>query len=101
MRGLVWDGFWLQSALWLAPPALLLASRYEDPGESPLDWLIFGLPAVFWISHRSGSTWLAYATTAYRPLVGAEPARYVTVPVAIAAACFAILLPRDDGFQGS
>jgi hypothetical protein len=98
VRGLVWDGFWLQSALWLAPLALLLASGYEDPEESPLDWLIFGLTAVFWISHRLGSAWLAYATTAYRPLVRAEPARYVVVPVAIAAACFAILLPGDDSF---
>ena len=98
VRGLVWDGFWLQSALWLAPLALLLASGYEDPEESPLDWLIFGLTAVFWISHRLGSAWLAYATTAYRPLVRAEPARYVIVPVAIAAACFAILLPGDDSF---
>ena len=96
VRGLVWDGFWLQSALWLAPLALLLAFGYEDPGESPLDWLIFGLTAVFWISHRLGSTWLAYATTAYRPLMRAEPSRYVLVPVAIATVCFAILLPGDD-----
>jgi len=101
VRGLVWDGFWLQSALWLAPLALLLASGYEDPGESPLDWLIFGLTAVFWISHRLGSAWLAYATTAYRPLVRAEPARYVIMPVAIATACFAIMLPGDDGFPFS
>jgi hypothetical protein len=96
VRGLGWDVFWLQSALWLAPLALLLAHGYEDPGESPLDWLVFALTALFWISHRFGSTWLAYATTAYRPLLRAEPARFVIIPAAIAAGCFAILLPADD-----
>jgi hypothetical protein len=96
VRGLAWDGFWLQSALWLAPLALLLAYGYDDPGESPLDWLVFCLTALFWISHRLGSTWLAYATTAYRPLLRAEPARFVIIPIAIATACFAILLPADD-----
>jgi hypothetical protein len=96
VRGLGWDVFWLQSALWLVPLALVLAHGYEDPGESPLDLLVFALTAVFWISHRFGSSWLAYATTAYRPLLRAEPTRFVVVPIAIAAACFAILLPRDD-----
>lgn len=96
VRSLAWDAFWLQSALWLAPLALLLAYGYEDPGESPLDLLVFGLTALFWISHRLGSSWLAYATTAYRPLLRAEPARFVVVPIAITAACFAILLPGDD-----
>jgi hypothetical protein len=96
LRGLGWDFFWLQSALWLVPLALVLAHGYEDPGESPLDLLVFALTAVFWISHRFGSSWLAYATTAYRPVLRAEPTRFVIVPLAIAAACFAILLPADD-----
>jgi len=96
VRGLAWDAFWLQSALWLAPLALLLAHGHEDPSESPLDLLVFGLTALFWLSHRFGSTWLAYATTAYRPLLRAEPARFFIVPIAIAAACFAILLPGND-----
>ena len=96
VRGLAWDGFWLQSALWLAPLALFLAAGYEDPARSPLDGLVFGLTAVFWISHRFGSTWLAYATIAYRPIVRAEPVRFVIIPVAIGAACFALLLPGDD-----
>jgi hypothetical protein len=96
VRSLAWDAFWLQSALWLAPLALLLAHGYEDPGESPLDFLVFGLTAVFWIGHRFGSSWLAYATTAYRPLLRAEPVRFVIVPIAIAAVCFAILLPEDE-----
>jgi hypothetical protein len=96
VHGLEWDAFWLQSALWLMPLALVLAHGYEDPTESPLDVLVFVLTALFWISHRLGSSWLAYATTAYRPLLRAEPARFVIVPIAIAAACFAILLPADD-----
>ena len=96
VRSFAWDAFWLQSALWLAPLVLVLAYGYEDPSESPLDLLVFGLTAVFWTSHRFGSSWLAYATTAYRPLVRAEPVRFIVVPIAIAAACFAILLPDDD-----
>ena len=96
VHGLAWDSFWLQSALWLAPVAVVLAYDHEDPGESPLDWLVFGLTALFWISHRLGSTWLAYATTAYRPLVRAERGRFVIVPIAIAAVCFAVLLPGDE-----
>jgi len=96
VRGLVWDSFWLQSALWLAPLAMLLAYDQEDLGASPLDLLVFGLTALFWISHRFGSTWLAYATTAYRPLLRAERARFIIVPITIAAVCFAILLPDDE-----
>jgi hypothetical protein len=74
----------------------LLAHGHEDPSESPLDLLVFGLTALFWISHRFGSMWLAYATTAYRPLLRAEPVRFVIIPIAIAAACFATVLPGDD-----
>ena len=96
VRSLAWDVVWLQSALWLVPLALLLAYGYADPTESPLDLLCFGLTALFWIGHRIGSTWLAYATTAYRPLLRAEPVRFVIVPLAITAACFAILLPADE-----
>ena len=96
VHSLAWDGLWLQSALWLAPLALLLAHRYADPAGSPLDILYFGLTALFWIGHRIGSTWLAYATTAYRPLLRADPVRFVIVPLAITAACFATLLPGDE-----
>src|SRR6185503_14785205 len=72
VRGPFWDVLWLQSALWLAPLTLWLAHGYADPTESPLDVLFFALTAVFWIGHRIGSTWLAYATTAYRPMLRAE-----------------------------
>jgi hypothetical protein len=96
IRGFAWDVLWLQSALWLVPLGLLLAHGYADATESPLDFLCFGLTALFWIGHRIGSTWLAYATTAYRPLLQTEPVRFVIVPLAITATCFAILLPGDD-----
>jgi hypothetical protein len=96
VHGFGWDALWLQSALWLVPFAYLLAQGHDDPGESPLDWLVFGITALFWIGHRLSSAWLAYATTAYRPLLRADPVRFVIVPLAIGAACFAILLPGDD-----
>ena len=98
VRGFGWDALWLQSALWLAPLALLLAHGHADPTGSPLDVLAFGLTALFWLGHRVGSAWLAYATTAYRPLLRAEPVRIVFVPLLIGAACFAILLPADEAF---
>jgi hypothetical protein len=83
------------SALWLAPLAFLLSAGMDDPKSGPLDLVYFGLTLAFWLGHRVGSTWLAYFTTAYRPLVKAEPVRFVVVPLAIAALCFAILLPAD------
>ena len=96
VRGITWDAVWLQSAWWLAPLALLLAYGQDDPSDSPLDMLVFGLTALFWISHRFGSTWLAYATTAYRPLLRAERVRFVIIPLVITAVCFGIVLPGDD-----
>lgn len=95
IHGRMWDIVWIQSALWLLPLALLLSHGHDDPGRSPLGLLIFVLTALFWLAHRFGSTWLAYATTAYRPLVRAEPWRFIIIPVAIVATCFAILLPAD------
>ena len=98
IRSAAWDALWIQSALWLAPLAFLLARGHEDPTVSPLDTLFFGLTALFWIGHRLGSAWLAYATTAYRPLLAAQPVRFIVAPLAIAAACFVILLPGDEAF---
>ena len=77
VRGPLWDGFWILSALWLAPIVLLLAHGYSNPESSPLDLLYFGLTALFWIGHRLSSTYLAYCTEAYRPLLRrtADPVR--------------------------
>src|SRR5438876_11552423 len=96
VRGPLWDGFWMLSALWLAPIVLWLAHGYSNPETSPLDLLYFGLTALFWIGHRLSSTYLAYCTEAYRPLLRAQPVRFVVLPVAITAACFAIFLPGDS-----
>src|SRR5438552_911286 len=96
VRGPIWDGFWMLSALWLAPIVLLLVHGYSDPESSPLDLLYFGLTALFWIGHRLSSTYLAYCTEAYRPLLREQPIRFVALPILITAGCFALFLPADS-----
>ncbi|MGZ4967043.1 MAG: hypothetical protein ACXV97_07700 [Chthoniobacterales bacterium] len=96
VRGPAWDGFWMLSALWLAPIILWLASGYSDPQSSPLDVLYFGLTALFWIGHRLCSTYLAYCTEAYRPLLRSQPVRFVVLPLFVTIACFAVFLPSDE-----
>src|SRR5438045_6811059 len=95
VRGPVWDGFWMLSALWLAPIVLLLVHGYSNPESSPLDLLYFGLTALFWIGHRLSSTYLAYCTEAYRPLLRAQPVRFVVIPLLVTVGCFALFLPAD------
>ena len=80
VRGPMWDAVWMLNALWLVPLTLWLARGYADPTSGPLDSIYFGLTALFWIGHRLCSTWLAYCTEAYRPLLRAEPVRFVVVP---------------------
>ena len=87
VRGPLWDGVWMLNAVWLVPLALWLAHGYSDPGASPLAVLYFGLTALFWLGHRFGSTWLAYCTEAYRPLVREEPVRFVVIPLLVASRC--------------
>lgn len=96
LRGPLWDGFWMMSALWLAPIVVWLAHGYADPESSPLDVFYFGLTALFWIGHRLCSTWLAYCTEAYRPLLRTQPVRFVVLPVLITVGCFAFFLPSDE-----
>ena len=98
VRGPVWDGVWMLNALWLVPIALWLAHGYSDPEASPLDVFYFGLTALFWIGHRLGSTWLAYCTEAYRPLLRSEPVRFVLLPLLVTGACFVVFLPPDEAF---
>jgi len=86
------------SALWLAPLALWLARGHADPESSPLDLLYFGLTALFWIGHRLCSTWLAYCTEAYRPLLRVEPVRFIVLPLLVTAGCFGVFLPSDAAF---
>src|SRR5438045_7595450 len=96
VRGPLWDGFWMLSALWLAPIVLLLAQGYSNPQCSRCELLYFGLTALFWIGHRLSSIYLAYCTEAYRPLLQTQPIRFVALPVLITAGCFALFLPADS-----
>jgi hypothetical protein len=96
VRGPVWDGFRMLSAFWLAPVVLWLAHGYSDPQSSPLDFLYFGLTALFWIGHRLCSTYLAYCTEAYRPLLRSQPIRFVVIPIFVTAGCFGLFLPTDS-----
>ncbi len=94
VRGPVWDGFWMLSAFWLAPLVLLLVHGYSDPESIPLDLFYFGLTALFWTGHRLSSTYLAYCTEAYRPLLRDQPIRFVVLPILVTAGCFAM---QDGG----
>jgi len=98
VRGPAWDGVWMLSALWLAPLALWFVRGHGEPESSPLDLLYFALTALFWIGHRLCSAWLAYCTEAYRPLLRAQPVRFVVVPLLVTAGCFGIFLPSDTAF---
>ena len=96
IRGPAWDSFWMLSALWLVPIAVWLSHGYSDPESSPLDMLYFGLTALFWIGHRVGSTYLAYCTEAYRPLLRLQPIRFIVLPATVTIVCFAVFLPSDS-----
>ncbi len=90
-----WDLVWVLNALWLAPLALLLARGHEHVRTSPVDALFFALAVPLWFGHRVSSAWLAYATPAYRPLLATQRLRFVVAPLAIAVACFALLLAPE------
>jgi hypothetical protein len=94
-----WDLVWVLNALWLAPLVLLLARGHEDVRVSPVDGLFFALAVPLWFGHRVSSAWLAYATPAYRPLLATQRVRFVVAPLAIAVACFAVLLAPESVLQ--
>ncbi len=101
IRGPVWDGCFMLSALWLAPIFWLLGrghERFEDSGAAAL---YLALTVVLWIGHRFSSSYLAYCTSSYRPLLTSQRARFVWVPLAIFAGVFALLLPGDDVLPGT
>ena len=91
-----WDLVWILNALWLAPLVLLLARGHDDVRTSPVDWLFFALAVPLWFGHRVSSAWLAYATPAYRPLLTKQPLRFIVAPLAIAVACFAVMLAPEN-----
>jgi hypothetical protein len=96
IRSLGWDLVWVLNTLWLAPLALLLAWGHDDLRASPVDGLFFALAVPLWFGRRVSSAWLAYATPAYRPLLARQPLRFVVAPLAIVAACFAVLLAPES-----
>lgn len=69
---------------------------HDDVRASPVDGLFFVLTVPLWFGHRVSSAWLAYATPAYRPLLATQRLRFVVAPLAIAVACFAVLLPPES-----
>ena len=87
-----WDLVWILNALWLSPLVLGLAWGHDDARASPVDPLFFALAVPLWFGHRVSSAWLVYATRAYRPLLATQRPRLVLAPLAVAAACFAVLL---------
>ena len=91
-----WDLVWILNALWLAPLVLLLAQGHDDVRDTPVDGLFFVLAVPLWFGHRVSSAWLAYGTPAYRPLLATQPVRFIVAPVAIAVACFALLLAPES-----
>jgi len=91
-----WDLVWILNALWLAPLVLLLARGHDDLRASPVDGLFFALAVPLWFGHRVSSAWLAYATPAYRPLLAKQRLRFVVAPLAIAVACFAVMLAPES-----
>src|ERR1051325_8638225 len=96
VRGPLWDGFWMLSALWLAPIVLLLVHGYSNPESRPLDLLYFRFTALFLFGHQFSGTSLAYCTEAYRPLLREQPIRFIALPLLITAGCFALFLPSDS-----
>lgn len=91
-----WDLVWVLNALWLAPLVYLLAWGHDAVRASPVDGLFFVLAVPLWFGHRVSSAWLAYATPAYRPLLTTQRLRFVVAPLAVAVACFALLLAPES-----
>jgi hypothetical protein len=84
------------NGLWLAPLLWLLARDHDDPHQSSADSVYLVISLCFWIGHRITSSYVAYCTTAYRPLLRAQPLRFVVIPGLVAAAVFSfVLLPED------
>lgn len=96
IQGPAWDLVWILNPLWLAPLFLLLERAYGNARNSPVDWLFFVLAVPLWFGHRVSSAWLAYTTPAYRPLLTSQRLRFVACPVAVAVACFAVLLAPES-----
>ena len=96
VRSPAWDGFWIFNTLWLAPIVWWTARGAENPRQTDLYWVYAALAFLFWIGHRVSSAYLAYCTTAYRPLLTSQRTRFVWVPLGIVLLTLGLLLPGDD-----
>ncbi len=95
IRGPAWDAVWSLNGLWLAVLLWWLARDRLEPRESSASDVYLWLTLLFWIGHRVGSSYLAFCTSAYRPLVRASPVRFIVIPCAITTLVFAaVLLPE-------
>lgn len=98
IRSGVWDGFWILGGLWLTALVAILMRGGDEVGLDRVDSVYFPLTIAFWIGHRFSSTYLAYFTTAYRPLLATQRVRFVWVPIGITLLVVAILMPPDDAW---
>ena len=98
IRSATWDGFWVLGALWLAPLVAVVMRGGEEQGLDRVDTIYFVLTIAFWIGHRLSSSYLAYCTTAYRPLLQTQRVRFVWVPLAITVLVVLVLVPPDDAW---
>ncbi|RLB49439.1 MAG: hypothetical protein DRJ42_21005 [Deltaproteobacteria bacterium] len=94
IRGPFFDGFFMLSGLWLAPVALYLGETEGNPESGLMDDIYLVLSALFWVGHGASSAYMAYCTTAYRPLLSTQRTRVVWVPLGICLAVFAFLVPE-------
>ena len=97
VRSPSWDTFWILSPLWVAPVVWFTSRRYEvSPYEADFFWVMLVLTFGFWIGHRVSSTYLAYCTSAYRPLLRSQRVRFLWVPIGIVVFTVGFLTLPDD-----
>lgn len=101
VRSPAWDLFWLHAPAWMFPLALLLSHGWPSPDDSPLSTLYLVLAGLFWIGHRFSSTWMAWMSSAYRPLLRSQPHRFITVPVLVMVATVMIVADPLGALPGS
>jgi len=97
----MWDVAFMLSALWLTPLVWSLSEGDGLADDSAALVVYVVLTAGFWIGHRLSSSYLAWCTLAYRPVLRSQRTRFVWVPLAIVVVVFAILMPGDDAVPWS
>src|SRR5688572_17109936 len=71
LRSAFWDGFWMLSGIWLLG---ILAFFSSMPDLLKTVLIIFTL--ALWLSHRFATTFNAFCTPAYRPLLVEQRVRF-------------------------